>query len=307
MANDNSNDTKAVVATAAAVVVNSKAAEKLASAAEGVVHLGHKLADAIIGPKRIEAVGIANAKAALTTAQTNAEIERIRVETGNYVLANEMRKTVNREAIMVEAQKALPPPDEPVSDEPISKDFLPNVFDKFDGISDPEIQKIIGRLIAGEVVKPGSYSRRTISVLHDLESSDFATFTKACRFLWVIAKTGVPLVFDMADKIYADAGLSFADITHLESLGLINLMTFGGYNLSMKVTGSVVLTYGNKLFFAKIPDNKIIPLGTVKFTAAGLQLAGLTQARIVPGFEDYVIEKYRSMGIEVAAAGKTAA
>jgi len=174
-----------------------------------------------------------------------------------------MRKTINREAIVEEAFNALPPPNMPVSEVPISEDFLPNIFDKFDGISDPDVHKIV------------------------------------CRFTWFIAGNSVPLVFDLSHSFYKDAGLSFNAIRNLESLGLITLQAVGNYTLTMNSQGSFFLTYNNTLMTAKIPDSRTISIGKIMFTAAGLELHPLVSTAPAQGFEEYVTEQYKGNGIAI--------
>jgi hypothetical protein len=125
-------------ATAVAEIAKSKAGEKLMDAVKGLVQLPHNIVDYIAGPKRIGQINAARAEGKLAEARADVEIERLRAETASFVLDREMHKTLNRQRILAEAQRALPPPDSPVSDKPISKDFVHSFFDEFDGISDQE-------------------------------------------------------------------------------------------------------------------------------------------------------------------------
>ena len=135
MQSSKDNAKAAATAEAVAAIANSKAVARLAGAVEGLVQLPLRaLALIEARPERIRAIAAAKQERALSDARTEAEIERIRAETADFVFDREMRKTLNRQAILAEAQKALPPPSAPVSDEPISKDFVHTFFDEFDGI-----------------------------------------------------------------------------------------------------------------------------------------------------------------------------
>ena len=289
-------------ARAVATIVNSKAAEKLADAVKGLVQLPHNALDYLVGPKRISSINAARAEGALVEARTHAEIERIRAETAGFVLDREMHKALNRKAILAEAQKALPPPAGTVSDEAVSKDFIHTFFDEFDGISDPEVHKIVGRLLAGEVVRPGSFPRRTMRVLRDLESCDFALFTALCRFGWNIGELS-PIVFEPNDPIYKQHGLNFGKMTDLAALGLVSFGGIAGY-VREGLPPKFNVSYGSVVVHIELNSSQSnLNVGKVLFTEAGERLAPLTSAIAVPGFVDFVLAKWNADGHKSSVVG----
>ena len=128
------NEKKVDTAQAIAAAVNSPAAEKLAEALKSVCAVPQNFMDYVAGPKRLVDKSRARAEGALIEAKAQAEIDKIRAETADYVLDREMRKTLNRKLIVAEAYKALPPPDQEVPKEAPSRDFIHNFFDEFDGV-----------------------------------------------------------------------------------------------------------------------------------------------------------------------------
>lgn len=282
-------------ATAIAEVAKSKAGEKLMDAVKGLVQLPHNIVDYIAGPKRINEVTAARAEGKLVEARADAEVERLRAETASFVLDREMHKTLNRQRILAEAQRALPPPDAPVSDKPVSKDFVHSFFDEFDGISDPEVHKIAGRLLAGEVLRPGSFPRRTMRVLRDLDSADFALFSSLCRFCWHVSGL-VPLVYEPNGAVYRTNGIDFAKLNELDALGLITFNTVGGFRQE-SLPDTFLISYGpNKVKLSWTGKERAFQIGHVLFTEAGRQLAPLTEAAVVPEFLNYALERMRSHG-----------
>ena len=208
-------------------------------------------------------------------------------------------RTLNRRSIVAEGYKALPPPDALVSDAPADKEFILNVLDEFDTIADPEVHKIVGRLIAGEVVSPGSFSRRTVRVLRDLESLDFSRFTALCRFTFALG----PLVFEPSAAIYTSAGLNFGILQELDSLGLINFQGVGEYSQT-DMPPKFAVNYGNQVMKIELPQGQaVLRLGHAVFTDSGRRLMPLARAEIVPGFADYVAEKWRAFGCKVDFVG----
>jgi hypothetical protein len=57
------------------------------------------------------------------------------------------------------------------------------------------------RVLAGEANKPGSYSKRTVNFLSDLDKIDAELFSQLCGFVWMFS-TLTPLVFDVQVDIY---------------------------------------------------------------------------------------------------------
>lgn len=298
--------------------LNTKAGRKLADAVAGLVELPRIITELVAGPDRLLANKNAKAKATVLQAHSEAEAslikaqaeqDRLRLETGKFVYDREMRKTVNRRAIVAEAQKALPSSEEEISEEPVSQDFVHSFFEEFDGISDPEVHKIAGRLLAGEVARPGSFPRRTMRVLSDMESSEFRLFAALCRFSWAFGLFGrrfMPLVFDVADSIYLQNGLNFESLQELDSLGLISFNSLTGFSQNFKEIDDLIVTtvYGPSIIDISLKDkgNKI-SIGNVILTDAGKRLLPLTNAEIIPEFTQYVIEKWQADGHKIRLNG----
>ena|ERR1700733_2796119 len=107
-----------------------------------------------------------------------------------------------------------------------------NFRDKCRMVSDEQMQSVWSRVLSGEVNAPGSFSRRTVNLLNDLDKTDCELFTKLCCFCWSFGKSGkerrgsaFPYVVDYDLPIYQKRGIHFSALTHLESIGLINFYT----------------------------------------------------------------------------------
>src|SRR3546814_9428388 len=77
-----------------------------------------------------------------------------------------------------------------------------------------------GKILSGETNTPGSFSKKTVNLLHEMDKSDAEMFNTLMKFTWV---SGGPLVlvFDITDRIYLDNGISFSMLEHLSSIGLV--------------------------------------------------------------------------------------
>jgi len=143
-------------------------------------------------------------------------------------------------------------------------------------------------VLAGQGHNPGSFSRRTVNLISDLDKRDALMFQSLCCFGWVIG-TVIPLVFEVEDEIYARHDVTFNTLTHLDSLGLIQFNGLATFSRKSLPKQFVVLYYGDavELTMPKEKDNQLT-LGHVLFTQAGHELAQICNSRPIPEFFDYV-------------------
>jgi hypothetical protein len=296
--------------TLPAAILKSKAGEKLADTIRNAV-------DYTVGPKRIVEIAMARADAALVEAKARTDIARIeatadleiselKAEAAARLLDKEMRNQRNIRAIVGEAYKALPAPEAPVSDEPVSEDFIYRFFDDCEGISEAQMQQIWGKLLAGEVVRPGSFHPRTLGIVKDMRAEDVQLFIKLCRF--ALAMDGQDLrvlLFDHRDPLYA--GLSFDDLRHLESLGLISYSGISGYGVD-GLPPKFSLPYGNEVLTIELREGvSQLDVDEVLLTEAGVELSRLCGAAPVAGFLEHVAERWRRNAHTVTIVTRQAA
>jgi len=154
------------------------------------------------------------------------------------------------------------------------------------------MQSLWSRVLAGEANAPGSFAKRTVNLLGDLDKEDAILFTQLCGFGWMIGNV-CPLVFDIQASIYNDQGVNFNSLSHLESLGLIQFNSFSGFQRLGIQKSATVFYYGQpvNLTFPNESDNQL-EIGQVLLTRAGQQLAPVCAPNPVEGFFQYVKEKW---------------
>ncbi len=135
----------------------------------------------------INARGEANAQAYLAKkkAQTDAEVEILRLQgeekVAQYVLARNMQKVENVEEIVSKAKQQFTA-DEQVPEEPVEQDWMNRFLNIAEEISDKDMQDIWGRILAGEIKKPKSYSLRTLEVMRNMSKDEAMSLMKASTF-----------------------------------------------------------------------------------------------------------------------------
>lgn len=142
--------------------------------------------------------------------------------TGNRVLFSEMRKQQNIESIIAETYNQLEK-EESVTDEPVSQDWLFQFFDNAGDISDENMQKIWSRILAGEIIKPNTYTLRTLTTLKNITSNEAKLFQEVAPF--VIANMKYNYIY-ADNELLEKYDFTYGKLMVLEDCGLINLNGF---------------------------------------------------------------------------------
>lgn len=154
-------------------------------------------------------------------------------------------------------------------------------------------QGLWSSVLAGEANAPGTYSKRTVNFLGDLDKKDAELFQALCSFGWIIGNF-TPLVFSPQDNVYNDRGLNFNTLTHLDSIGLIQFNSLSGFRRT-GLTKTFTVRYCQQplvLTMEKESENQL-PIGNILLTKVGEELATVCKAPGVDGFVDYVKEKWK--------------
>ncbi len=188
-------------------------------------------------------------------------------------------------------------------------------------ISTEELRDLLGRVLAGDVGKPGSVSRRAVSVAQDLTPSDLREFLKLRSATWLNDDPAVLrhlLILGPMSGMYSplvflrfgidEIGVDFYTFGEFQQLGLIQERTGGLlYSLPDNVD-SCLLSYGKRTILLKpTGDDRGFEVGLYAFTKAGAEIIGLFMDEEFPAFDDYFKEvcgHIRSSGFEVTEVDK---
>jgi hypothetical protein len=143
-----------------------------------------KISDAVGGvfkPFQIVRVAKAEAEAELIHAKAQIQVSDLQRRAMHRFLVEEAKRQSNIESI---TEKALPLLDEKSSPQNVEDDWITNFFDRSRIISDNDMQELWSRVLAGEANGPGTFSKRTVNLLSDLDKRDAELFTRLCGFGW---------------------------------------------------------------------------------------------------------------------------
>lgn len=249
----------------------------------------------IFEPWQIERVAKAQAKADLIKAQSDIQITDLHRRAMHRFVEEEAKRQDNMERI---TEKAIPQLEDKSDPSRIEDDWVTNFFDKSRIVSDGEMQEIWAKVLAGEANAPGTYSKRTVNFLGDLDKRDAELFQNLCSFGWIVDNF-TPLVFDSQAEIYNSKAINFDSLTHLDSIGLIQFQNLAGFQRSGWPKKVDVFYCGRPLILEFPEEEKnSLPIGKVLLTKLGQELVSICSAPEVEGFFDYMKEKWKPFLIE---------
>nr|WP_277988817.1 DUF2806 domain-containing protein [Ramlibacter ginsenosidimutans] len=126
----------------------------------------------------------------------------------------EVRKQANLEAIAESAASQMP---ETASSEPVDEDWKTRFFKFAEDVSSADMQEIWGKVLAGEVARPGSYSLRALDVLRALSRTEAEAFQ---RFRYLCMDQGWVIKLARPED-HKEFGMSMHDLLALREAGLV--------------------------------------------------------------------------------------
>ena len=237
----------------------------------------------------------AEAEKERTKAQSEIEITDLYRRAERRRIEEEAQHQKNMEAITA---RALPQLSENADPSSIEKDWFVNFLDRCRLVSDSEMQGLWARILAGEANNPGSYSKRSVNFLSDLEKTEAELFTKLCGFVWTIRDVKLPLVLpsvlNTQTQIYNDNGVNEDSLYHLDSIGLIQVreMTSALFFREDRYRHEEFsMNYYGRTLPLNVPvGHTTFNAGRTRFTRIGQELFPICGSKPVEGFWEYVIE-----------------
>lgn len=181
----------------------------------------------------------------------NTPIEERTQERLNF---QEAKKQLNIENITAFAADELKN-EQPVTDEPLDDDWITRFFRIAEDISNDEMQALWGKILAGEIKQPKSFSLRTLELIRNLTKSEADIFIKVANF--AIATENASFIFKGHDKeLSKDFDVSFSEVAKLIEVGLIQAGDFVNWQmLSNTEDSKCIFTAGNIVIIVNVNAN----------------------------------------------------
>ena len=288
----------------------------LGDLAKPAVVLIEKVSDAVgclYEPTKIKRIAVAEAEVSKIKAESDIQITDLERRAAQRWMKEEAIYQKNMENQVV---RAIPLLNDDANPDAMEDDWITNFFAKSRIVSDSEMQELWVRLLAGEANSPGTFSRRTVNLLSDLDKGDAELFTRLCGLVWTLETEieilPVPLVLDVEAKIYSRNGIDFMTLHNFESLGLLKFDQFANVRFTSSFDSQkpnspdrcLARYFGKPLLLdlSKDVDNSL-RFGQTFFTNAGEELARICGGKPVDGFYDYVKEQWKQYLPKVETSG----
>lgn len=208
-------------------------------------------------------------------------------------LHRESTRQHNREKITAMAAEQLQSEQE-VADEPVDPDWRSRFFRHVEDVSNEQMQMIWGKILAGEIKSPNSFSFRTMDVLRNLSQDEAKMFADISKYAVMIGGKSHILHKNSMQQF----GFNFKKTSQLIDSGLISSLDTV-LNLNVINGGQWIWLYGDLILrLENLPVN--YSMATFSLTEAGNNLMNLMH--VVPSMQylDRVTSDLKSNGIGVS-------
>ena len=168
-------------------------------------------------------------------------------------LAETIRQEENLESILEKTEEQISIAED-ISETAVNEDWLTRFFGIAKDVSTDEMQFIWGKILAGEIEKPGSFSLRTLETIRNISPDEAKLFEKILPF---VVSSGAAQ-FIPADLIsFSEFGITYGHIIQLDECGMV--YSNGATSLNIKAgpneKDQYMLHSGNEVLLASNPTN----------------------------------------------------
>lgn len=229
----------------------------------------------------------------------NMSERRSVMEAMGYRMTNEQADNVVE--VLEEARENLD------SQEKKSKGLLPEARDAIvegsKAAYDDTVRSMWAKLVTGESIQPGSFSKRTMSVLSDMGRGDALTFEVLCS-MCVMPVYGKTIEFspyvilheDESATSFNDGAFTYENRSALESFGLIDSSVTRLAKL--KPGGTATFVAGNELVTLENRTGSEVKLSASPvLTQSGIELARLCEVGSGDGLSYFLAKEASDIGL----------
>ncbi|HEY1096226.1 MAG TPA: DUF2806 domain-containing protein, partial [Alphaproteobacteria bacterium] len=215
-------------------------------------------------------------------------------------LFNDIKEEINVSKAILHAEAELAESTDQLSDEEINDDWLYKWRNYAGEVSSDEVQSLWGKLLAGEVKKPGSFSLRTLDFLRSLSHEEALKIEKLAKFVFNGA------VF--RDKDFLDKeGASYGFLLEMQEIGLLSGVETIGMTMSWGSSegekfSRALVSHQRLLLVTHNDPAKTITLPAYSLTFIGKQIMSLIKTDHNENYLKIVCYKLIKDGFDVRIA-----
>jgi Protein of unknown function (DUF2806) len=178
------------------------------------------------------------------------------------------------------------------------KDWVARYIESASQVTDQSMQEFWGRLLAGEIMKPGTFSLRTLHVVSNLSQFDaklFEAFAKhVARWKWL---GFVPIVQN--SEFLRARGIGAGMLRLLADSGLAAETPVDLILMAVESEDGAFVYGNNRMVFVRQKSRRVtVPQRCWTLTTAGLQLLELIEREAEPENMQFIVDIFRRFGLE---------
>ena len=163
--------------------------------------------------------------------------------------------------------------DREVQDHEVDHDWTARFFRDVQDVSSEEMQQLWAKVLAGEIIRPGRFSLRTLNTLHNMSVGEARLFAEACNY---VVKERMIIYTD--DMHVMGNNLHLGNILKLTELGLIMSDSDLTYTAHWDEIDRDWAFHKGRLSFPATPGAlSTLEFPTAKLTTVGKELFGLVE------------------------------
>lgn len=191
-----------------------------------------------------------------------------------------LKEQKNIESIILNSAEQLSS-EKTISEEPVDDDWIARFFKYAEDITNEDMQKIWGKVLAGEIKQPETFSLRTLEVLRNLTKKDADILTRAANLK--ISSTETDFIHINKTETNLDKyNFTFKDQLHLKELGILQSNPNLHITLNKTSCDSTVYFDTGKYLIkvCKEKDTSKHTIYILSFTSVGREILKLINATI---------------------------
>lgn len=209
------------------------------------------------------------------------------------------RRQANKEMIVAGAINELERQSADVSDTSVDNDWVSQFFNYSQDTTNEKMRSVWSRVLAGEVLNPGTFSLRTLHAVRMLTEKHAKLFMRLGTTIWVTDLGPMPVQPLVENDLTNPSNLLSSDeLQVLDWSGLIKLEGAGTFDVPLE-KASARWTYFNRICDIKSNSTGDIMIGAAKLTDIGQELMLIAQPEPDDEYFKWIVNIFRSKGCEV--------
>lgn len=191
--------------------------------------------------------------------------------TCSRLLYQEMRKQENIEMV-VDKAKALLVSEESVNSEEVDEDWVSRFFDSVQDVSNDDMQKLWGRILAGEIKQPNSFSLRCMDTLSKMTRQEAMLFESLRPYIIQYGGTWAIIKDEDLNEKYE---INYEKILAMAECGLMDSSATMTLTIKVQNQCPLKIIYGGELLKTSNEDERKIVFPIYKLTQTGTELLNI--------------------------------